>query len=70
MTVALANGTLAQITDTSHPHLMKAFRVSIGRLGVILDVTLKIVPNGLVRRSTTDVDSQVLPSTLLHKFRV
>ena len=49
LTVALANGTIATVSNYSHPHLMRALCVSVGRLGIILDLTLKVVPNNMVR---------------------
>eukprot|EP00959_Pyramimonas_sp_CCMP1952_P297943 6232685-Pyramimonas_sp.AAC.1 len=42
ITLALANGTVLEMTPESHPHLFKAARVSNGRLGVVLDVTLEV----------------------------
>ena len=57
MTVALPNGTMAEITDATHPHLMKAMRVSVGRLGIIIDLTFKIVRNSPVRRTATQITS-------------
>ena len=46
----LANGTHVEIFPESHPLYFKAFQVSVGRLGVVTDVKLKIVPEKLVRR--------------------
>ena len=57
VTVALANGTVMEITAADHPHLMRAWGVSIGRLGILLDLTLKISHNVNVRRS-----NRVMPS--------
>eukprot|EP00873_Tetraselmis_striata_P012175 jgi/Tetstr1/432439/TSEL_021815.t1 len=49
--VVLANGTATWITPESHPQLMKAFRVSVGRLGVIVEVKLRIRPEVPVKRT-------------------
>ncbi len=38
----LANGTIIEISPESNPHLFKAAGVSIGRSGVLTDITLKI----------------------------
>jgi len=56
MTVALANGTVMEINQ-SNPHLMRAWAVSVGRLGVLLDVTLKISLNVNVRRTARPLSS-------------
>jgi hypothetical protein len=53
-----AQGTIRTITPTSHPHLWKAAAVSVGRLGIILDVTISIVKNTPVRRSTVDISTE------------
>jgi FAD/FMN-containing dehydrogenase len=42
MKLALANGTVLELSPDAHPHLFKAARVSVGRLGIILEVTLKV----------------------------
>ncbi len=46
----LANGTLTTI-DPSIPHLWRAARVSIGRLGIITSLTFRIVQNQPVQRT-------------------
>lgn len=49
--VILANGTLLEFeSPTEDPHLWHALAVSVGRLGVITDVTMRIVPNEPVTR--------------------
>lgn len=53
MTAVLANGTVAQLSPERTPGLWRAFAVSAGRLGVIVDVTLRIVPNAMTRRDAT-----------------
>ena len=49
--VVLANGTTAEIYPDSHPLYFKAFQVSVGRLGVVTDVKMRIIKETLVRRT-------------------
>ena len=51
--VVLANGTMLELNSPAdNPHLWKALGVSVGRLGVITEVTLRIVPaEDIVRTS-------------------
>ncbi|KAI8108600.1 hypothetical protein M9434_006624 [Picochlorum sp. BPE23] len=51
----LANGTIIDISPEDNPHLFKAAGVSIGRLGVITDITLKIKPQEQVQRTSEDL---------------
>jgi hypothetical protein len=51
----LANGTILDISAESNPHLFKAAGVSIGRLGVITDLTFRIVPENIVTRSLQEM---------------
>ncbi|KAL4438020.1 hypothetical protein ABPG77_004241 [Micractinium sp. CCAP 211/92] len=51
MTLVLANGTLLTATPKSHPHLFRALGVSVGRLGVVTELTLKIKPQMAVPKS-------------------
>lgn len=53
--VVTANGSLKEITRQSDPHLFKAFLVNVGRLGIITDLTLRIVPQVLVERANTEM---------------
>ncbi|GMH44322.1 hypothetical protein BSKO_12256 [Bryopsis sp. KO-2023] len=53
MNVVLADGSLKTITRQSDPHLFRAFLVSVGRLGIITELTLKILPQVLVERTNT-----------------
>ena len=46
----LADGSHIEITRQRDPHLFKAFMVSVGRLGIVTDVTLDIVPQKLHER--------------------
>lgn len=51
--IILANGTLLELNSPSdNPHLWKALGVSVGRLGVITEVTLRIVPAEDVTRTS------------------
>ena len=52
----VANGTIVDLSPETYPHLFNAAAVSVGRLGVILDVTLKIVPDKQVERIRTEID--------------
>ncbi|KAK9825646.1 hypothetical protein WJX81_004482, partial [Elliptochloris bilobata] len=49
--LALANGTLAAITPDSHPHLWRAVQISVGRLGVITELDIRIVPQRMLTRT-------------------
>ncbi|RMZ54692.1 hypothetical protein APUTEX25_003070 [Auxenochlorella protothecoides] len=49
--LVVANGTEVTLTRESHPHLWRAAGVSVGRLGVITELTLAIVPQQAVTRS-------------------
>jgi hypothetical protein len=53
-----AQGTIRNLTPSSDPHLWKAVSVSIGRLGIILDITILIVKNSPVRRSKVDISTE------------
>ena len=52
----LANGTVIDVSPDSNPHLFNAAGVSVGRLGIIMDLTMKIVPDKLVERVTVDTN--------------
>jgi hypothetical protein len=54
--VVVANGSLVEITKESHPHLMKAMRVNLGRLGIVTQMTMKIIPQSAVRRTLETLD--------------
>jgi FAD/FMN-containing dehydrogenase len=51
----VANGTIVNITPETHPHLWRAAGVSVGRLGIIVDLTMRIVHQRAVRRSMQDL---------------
>jgi len=55
----LANGSLVTLSPTQHPEIFDAARVSLGTLGVITRVTLRIVPAFLLEKyeKTLPVDS-------------
>lgn len=53
--LALANGTLLNFTQASNPALWKAVQISVGRLGVITEVELAIMPQDMVARTTDDI---------------
>ena len=47
----VADGTVLEVTPKSDPHLFRAAGVSVGRLGVLVEVTLKIKRQQAVKRS-------------------
>ena len=50
--VVLANGTLLELkSPTENPHLWRALAVSVGRLGMIVEVTMRIVPATPITRT-------------------
>jgi FAD/FMN-containing dehydrogenase len=49
------NGTLLNVTPASNLHLWRALGVSVGRLGVLTQVTLRIVPQEEVTRKLQDL---------------
>ena len=48
----LANGTVVHLNDEIDPHLMRAARVNVGRLGINLFMRFRIVPQLQVRRTS------------------
>ena len=50
-----ANSTIIEITPVKDPHLWKAAGVSVGRLGIITEITFKIVPQRAVKRDLQDI---------------
>lgn len=52
----LANGTIINLTPENNPHLFKAAAVSVGRLGIITDITFKIIPQRSVKRELQDIN--------------
>lgn len=48
-----ATGAVHTATPEADPHFWRALTVSVGRLGIILEVTFAIVPNASVRRTKT-----------------
>eukprot|EP00803_Ostreobium_quekettii_P005155 evm.model.scf_1682.3 EVM.evm.TU.scf_1682.3 scf_1682:31361-34800(+) len=56
--VVLANGTLAEFTPESHPMLMKALRVNVGKLGIVTSVKFRIVrEQPVIRTAALNVKS-------------
>ena len=53
LTAVLANGTVAEFSDTQHPGLFRAFKTSVGRLGVVTTVTFQ------VRRDPSALDQEL-----------
>lgn len=50
MQVVGASGRVKTISRHSNPHLFRAFAVGVGRLGIITEITMRIVPQVLVDR--------------------
>jgi len=48
--VVLANGTITEIYPDNYPLYFRAFQVSVGRLGVVTHVKMRIIKENLVRR--------------------
>ena len=57
MTAVLANGTVVELSPEKTPGMWRAFAVSAGRLGIIVDVTLRIVPNEVTRRDVAVIST-------------
>lgn len=51
-----ADGTYEDVTEESNPHLMRALRVNVGRLGVITQVKMRIIPQQAIRRTLENLD--------------
>ena len=52
LTLVTADGTVVECSRTQHPEIFEAARVSLGALGVIAAVTLRVVPAKRVRLVT------------------
>lgn len=50
--VILANGTTTEIYPDNYPLYFRAFQVSVGRLGIVTDVKMRIIKETLVWRTT------------------
>jgi ribosomal protein S8 len=59
-----ASGAIQRITPESHPHLFRALGVSVGRLGLLLQLSFHIVPNKDVARSKQDVQPDAFVAAL------
>ena len=55
--IMLANGTIMHADRVRHPRMMRALSTSLGRLGVVLSVTLHIVPQTEVTMTSRTVSS-------------
>ncbi|CAD7703073.1 unnamed protein product [Ostreobium quekettii] len=64
--VVLADGSLAEFNHHHHPFLMKAFRVNMGKLGIVTSVKFRIVREQPVIRT---VSKGILPSAFLQSLR-
>lgn len=53
-----ANGTQLTVTPQSNPHLFKALGGSVGRLGVVTELTLRIRPQMAVTKSLQELNFQ------------
>lgn len=51
----VANGTTITITREGHPHLFRAVHCSVGRLGIITRLELRIITNTVLKRTKKDV---------------
>ena len=52
LTIVQANGNLLEINERDHPELLQAAQVSLGMFGVIIKITLKVLPKyNLVAKS-------------------
>lgn len=55
--VILANGTLLELKNPEeNPHLWRALGVMVGRLGIITELTMRIIPQKAVKRSLDSVN--------------
>lgn len=59
MKVILANGTLFELKSPEQdPHLWRALGVMVGRLGVITELTMRIIPQKAVKRNLDSINFQ------------
>ena len=61
MQLMVANGSLITLhaDDTRQRHLWRAAMTSVGRLGIITSVTLRVVPQRAVQRQRTEMTFEV-----------
>ena len=57
-------GNVRTVTPTSDPHIFRAMAVSVGRLGIMLEVSMRIVPNKTVRREKHDINTDAFASAV------
>ena len=63
--VVLANGTHTEIYPHTHPLYFRAFQVNVGRLGVVTDVQLRIVPETpTIRKHQSGISTEDFVLTL------
>ncbi|MFC5530910.1 D-arabinono-1,4-lactone oxidase [Cohnella yongneupensis] len=55
MTVVAGTGEVVSCTEASHPELFKALQVSIGSLGIIVQITLRLRPSYKLRYESSRV---------------
>ena len=60
MEVVLANGELKRLTRDKDPELFSAFSVSVGRLGVIVSVTVRVEENSRTERHVKVMSAEEL----------
>ncbi|KAK9807747.1 hypothetical protein WJX72_007930 [[Myrmecia] bisecta] len=63
--VVTADGVLRNITHEANPHLFRALRVAVGRLGIITKVTFKIVPQPTIKRKRLELTPQQAVAKML-----
>jgi FAD/FMN-containing dehydrogenase len=54
MKVVLANGTLLDVSPKINRHIWRAMGVSVGRLGIIAELTLRIKPQQAVQKKVEE----------------
>lgn len=65
----LANGTRSSLSSMKYPFLMKAARVSVGRLGIITSLKFRILPQKIYQRTTESISHAQLATDLLKAQR-
>jgi FAD/FMN-containing dehydrogenase len=54
MKVVLANGTLLPVSPKTNRHIWRAMGVSVGRLGIVTELTLRIKPQQAVQKKVEE----------------
>ncbi|EFN57507.1 hypothetical protein CHLNCDRAFT_143085 [Chlorella variabilis] len=60
LTVLLANGTFLAVTPATNPHLFRALATSVGRLGVVTELVMRIRPQMAVTKSLQEINFKQL----------